>query len=259
MSADSVVDTAQLAEYVLRLGDSALVLSHRLSEWVTHAPTLEEEMAIANVALDLLGQARALLSYAGALEGGTRDEDALAYRRDAGEFRNLLLVEQPNGDFAQTVCRQFLYDAYAVELWARLRDVSSDETLRGIGGKAVKESTYHVSHSGAWVVRLGDGTDESRARMLSALEELWPVTGELFMTDDVDRAVAAAGVAPLAGDLSPAWRSRVEDVLGTATLPVPSYDAWMQRGGKQGRHTEHLGFLLAQMQFLQRAYPGGTW
>ncbi len=245
--------------YLLRLGDSTLVLSHRLTEWVAHAPTLEEEMAIANIALDLLGQARALLTHAGAVEDAGRDEDALAYHRDAGGFRNLLLVEQPNGDFAQTVLRQFLYDAYAVELWTLLAATSAEQTLRGIAAKAVTESTYHVAHSGEWVVRLGDGTDESHARVGAALEELWPFTGELFMTDEIDAAVAAEGVAPPASQLAGPWRARVEDVLGRATLPVPSSEAWMQRGGKQGRHTEHLGPLLAQMQFLQRAYPGTTW
>jgi ring-1,2-phenylacetyl-CoA epoxidase subunit PaaC len=246
-----------LVDYLLRLGDSTLVLSHRLSEWVAHAPTMEEDIALANVALDLLGQARALLTYTGEVEGSGRDEDALAYLRDAHDYRNVLLVELPNGDFAHTIVRQFLWDAFAVELWASLQ-LSSDATLAGVAGKAVKEVAYHVEHSGDWVVRLGDGIAESHRRMAEAVDDLWMFTGELFATDEVDTAMAADGVAPLASQLQPAWRARVSDVFRAATLPVPE-DGWMQRGGKQGRHTEHLGHLLAEMQFLQRAYPGARW
>jgi ring-1,2-phenylacetyl-CoA epoxidase subunit PaaC len=244
-------------DYLLRLGDTALVLSHRLSEWVGHAPTLEEELALANVALDLLGQATSLLTRAGEVEGTGRDADALAYLRDAGDYRNALLVEQPNGDFAHTVLRQFCYDAYAVELWQRLAR-STDATLAGIAGKAVKESAYHVTHSGEWVIRLGDGTAESARRMAGAIEDLWEFTGELFAVDAVDEATAAAGVAPLVADIEPAWRHRVAAVFADARLEMPT-GRWMQSGGKQGRHTEHLGHLLAQMQFLQRAYPGASW
>ena len=247
----------QLAEYLLRLGDSALVLSSRLAEESGRGPTLEADIALSNIALDLLGQARMLLTYAGEVEGRGRDEDALAYLRDAREYRNLLLVEQPNGDFAHVILRQFCYDAYAVELWAGLLD-STDAQLQAIAGKAIKETAYHVEHSGDWVIRLGDGTEESHRRMGAALDELWPWTGELFETDEVDAAMAAAGVAPLASGLQPAWERRVTDVLQAATLPVPG-PRWIQTGGKSGRHTEHLGYLLAEMQFLQRAYPGATW
>jgi ring-1,2-phenylacetyl-CoA epoxidase subunit PaaC len=249
---------APLFETCLRLGDTALVLGHRLSEWSSKAPTLEEDIALSNVALDLIGQARTLLTYAGEVEGAGRDEDALAYLRDSHEYRNLLLAEQPNGDFAVTMLRQFFYDARAVELWDALQS-SSDETLAGVAGRAVKESAYHVEHSAAWVVRLGDGTDESRRRMVAAVEALWMFTGEMFTDDDLDRAVAARGIAPLPSTLADAWRERVSAVLTQATLPVPAAGTWMQSGGKTGRHTEHLGYLLAEMQFLQRAYPGATW
>jgi ring-1,2-phenylacetyl-CoA epoxidase subunit PaaC len=247
-----------LLELCLRLGDTALVLGHRLSEWSSKAPTLEEDIARSNVALDLIGQARVLLTYAGEVEGAGRDEDALAYLRDAGDYRNLLLVEQPNGDFATTMLRQFLHDARAVELWPALAR-STDETIAGLAAKAAKEAAYHVEHSASWVIRLGDGTEESRRRMLAALDDLWMLTGELCVDDDVDRELASRGVSVLPSSLAPAWRERVTAVLGEATLPVPPYDAWMQYGGLVGRHTEHLGYLLAELQFLQRAYPGASW
>jgi ring-1,2-phenylacetyl-CoA epoxidase subunit PaaC len=247
----------ELFEYVLRLGDSPLVLAQRLGAYVAHAPSMEEDVAVANVALDLLGQARTLLSYAGEIEGRGRSEDDLAYLRQAHEFRNLLLVEQPNGDFAQIQLRQFLYDAYAIELWRQL-SVSSDARLAALAAKAVKETAYHVRRSADWVVRLGDGTEESARRLLGALANLWMFTGELFVTDDVDEAVAAAGVAPCASTLEPAWRARVAAVFAEAKLALPTQD-WPQQGGKRGRHTEHLDYLLAEMQVLPRAYPGAHW
>lgn len=252
-------DTPQesLVDYLLRLGDSALVLSHRLAEWSGSAPTLEEDIALSNIALDLLGQARLLLTRAGEVEGRGRDEDALAYLRDAADYRNLLLVEQPNGDFAHTVVRQFCYDAYAAALWPRLVD-SADPVLAGIAGKAAKETAYHLEHSSGWVVRLGDGTEESHRRMLAAVEDLWMWTGEPFESDPVDAAIAAAGIGPPAGELAGPWRERVVAVFAEASLPVPP-DGWMQRGGRHGVHTEHLGYLLAELQFLQRAYPGAQW
>jgi ring-1,2-phenylacetyl-CoA epoxidase subunit PaaC len=246
-----------LFEYVLRLGDTALVLAQQLGGLIAQAPTMEEDVALANVSLDLLGQARALLSYAGELEGRGRSEDDLAYLRESHEFRNVLLVEQPNGDFAQTQLRQFFYDAYAIELWRGLQ-TSSDETLAAIAGKAVKETTYHVRRSADWVVRLGDGTDESARRLRAALSNLWMFTGELFLTDEVDAAMAEACVAPLASTLEPAWRTRVVTVLAAAKLDVPEV-SWPQRGGKVGRHTEHLSHLLAEMQVLPRTYPGARW
>ena len=247
-----------LVELTLRLGDTSLVLAHRLSEWSSQAPTLEEDVALANVALDLLGQARGLLGYAGEVEDARRDEDALAYLRDAHDYRNLLLVEQPNADFAHTVLRQFFYDAQAFDRWTRLQ-ASTDATIAGVAAKAVKESAYHLEHSSSWVIRLGDGTAESHQRMRAALDALWMFTGEMFEVDEVDRVMAERGVAPLPADLAEPWRERVAAVLTEATLPVPPADAWMQTGGRTGRHTEHLGYLLAEMQFLQRAYPGVTW
>jgi ring-1,2-phenylacetyl-CoA epoxidase subunit PaaC len=199
-----------------------------------------------------------LLTRAGEVEGAGRDEDALAYLRDAPEYRNLLLVEQPNGDFASTMLRQFCYDARAVELWDALR-TSTDPTLAALAGKAAKETAYHIEHSASWVIRLGAGTEESRRRLVAALDELWMYTGELLVDDDVDRAMADRGIAPLPSSLAARWRERVTAVLREATLDVPPFDAWMQTGGLTGRHTEHLGYLLAEMQFLQRAYPGATW
>jgi ring-1,2-phenylacetyl-CoA epoxidase subunit PaaC len=244
-------------EALLRVGDSCLVLAQRLTAWCGHAPALEEDIALANIALDVLGHARGLLTRAGELEGAGRDEDALAYLRDAQEYRNLLLVEQPNGDFAHTMLRQFFFDAWTCELWKGMAE-SSDEGLAGIAEKAAKEAAYHVRHSSNWVVRLGDGTDESHARMLAALEELWPYAGEAFLDDEVDVAAADAGLVPLPSTLEKAWRARVGYVLEEATLAVPP-DPWWQRGGRQGRHSEHLGYLLAEMQVVHRAHPGATW
>jgi ring-1,2-phenylacetyl-CoA epoxidase subunit PaaC len=244
-------------EYVLRLADSPLVLAQQLGSLVADAPTMEEDVALANVALDLLGQARALLTYAGELEGRGRGEDDLAFLRQAHEFRSVLLVEQPNGDFAQTQLRQFLYDAYAIELWRHLQS-SSDATLAAVAGKAVKETTYHVRRSADWVIRLGDGTDESHERLQQALANLWMFTGELFLGDDVDEEMSRLGVAPLSSTLEPAWRSRIESVFAAAALAAPEV-RWPQRGGKTGRHTEYLDHLLAEMQVLPRTFPGARW
>jgi ring-1,2-phenylacetyl-CoA epoxidase subunit PaaC len=242
---------------VLRLADTHLVLAQRLGEWVGHAPALEEDLGLANVALDLLGQARYLLAHAGALEGRGRDEDALAYLRDGSEYLNLSLVEQPNGDFGDTVVRQFLFDAWQLGLYERLAG-SKDAALAAVAGKGVAEAAYHLRYSGGWLVRLGDGTAESHARVAASLERLWPFTNELFADDDVDRAAAGAGIAPLPSTLEAAWSSRVDGTLGSARLarPRPSPYPWF---GKQGRHGEHLGYLLAEMQSLHRAHPGATW
>jgi ring-1,2-phenylacetyl-CoA epoxidase subunit PaaC len=241
-------------EYVLRLADNPLLLGQRCAELVGKAPQLEEEMAFANIGLDLLGQARLLLAYAGELEGAGRAEDDLAMRRDQHEFRNCLIAELPNGDFAHQVGRLFLYSAYAELLYEALRH-SADRRLAEVAAKARKETAYHVRHSGEWVVRLGDGTDESRARMAAALDRLWPYAGELLAPDALDRAMHAAGVAPDLDALRPAWDARVDAVLAEATLPRPA-GTWAHKGGKTGRmHTEHLGYLLAEMQFLARAYP----
>ncbi len=246
-----------LVTYALRLADNALILGHRLSEWIGHAPLLEEELALANVALDLIGQARALYTYAGQVEGRGRDEDALAYRRDAPAYRNILLVELPKGNFAVTIARQFFYSAFMHPFWRALT-ASRDATLAAIAAKAEKEAEYHLRHATEWLIRLGDGTEESHRRAQDAVEELWIYTGEMFETDAVETALIAAGIAVNPATLRDPWERSVEDALRRASLRRPAV-AWMQSGGRTGRHSEHLGHLLAQMQFLQRAYPGATW
>jgi ring-1,2-phenylacetyl-CoA epoxidase subunit PaaC len=245
-----------LFEYLLRSGDDRLILGHRLSEWCGHAPILEEDIALANVALDLIGQASLLLRLAGQVEGQGRDEDALAYFRDAIEYRNVKLVELPNGDYGRTIVRQFLFDAWSVLHLEQLQRAKHPE-LAGIAAKAHKEARYHVRHSGEWVLRLGDGTEESHRRVQTALDELWPYTGELFAADEIDRELAGM-IAPDPAALRPAWQEVVSDVVGRATLTLPP-DAFMHSGGRQGRHTEHLGHLLAEMQILARSHPGAKW
>jgi ring-1,2-phenylacetyl-CoA epoxidase subunit PaaC len=259
VAASSVIRplSSDLCSYTLRLADNALILGHRLSEWCGHAPVLEEDLALPNMALDLIGQARALYTYAGEVEGEGRDEDALAYRRDACDFRNVLLVEQPNGDFAVTIVRQLLYASYAHPHFEQLAH-SKDATLAAIAAKAVKEMAYHVRHCGEWTIRLGDGTDESHARAQAALDELWPFTGELFEVDAIERTLIEAGIAVDSGSLRPDWDRTVDDILRQAALTRPP-DGWMQSGGRAGRHSEHLGYILAELQFVQRAYPGAVW
>jgi ring-1,2-phenylacetyl-CoA epoxidase subunit PaaC len=249
--------TTPLFDYALRLADDALLLGHRLSEWCGRAPTLEEDMALANIGLDLIGQARSLYAYAGEVEGAGRDEDRLAYLREDREYRNLLLVELPNGDFAQTIVRQLLYSAFMVPFWERLEG-SKDQTLAAIAAKSVKEARYHLRHAAEWVIRLGDGTDESRGRTVAALGELWLWTGELFEQDAAERALVEAGVAVDRAALKPAWDATVDRVLAEATLARPQ-DGWMQTGGRRGVHTEHLGYILAELQHLQRSHPGAVW
>jgi ring-1,2-phenylacetyl-CoA epoxidase subunit PaaC len=244
--------------YLLRLADTALVLGQRLSEWCGKGPALEEDLALSNVALDLIGQARFWYGYAGELEGRGRDEDTLAFRRDAHEFRNLLLVELPNGSYADTLARQCCFDAWHYLLLQALCG-SSDTRVAAIADKAVKEAAYHVRRSGDLVVRLGDGTARSHAMMQDAFDAVWMYTGEAFMPDAVDAAIAGQGVGPDPASLRAPWLAHMEAVFERATLRLPPPEAWMQRGGKAGVHTEHLGYLLAEMQFLQRAYPGATW
>ena len=250
-----------LFDYLLRLGDSPLILAQRLGAWIGKGPILEEDMALANVGLDLLGQARMWLTYAGELEaryaGRGRTEDQLAFLRDGGDFRNLLLAEQPNGNFADTIARQFLFDAWH-ELALDALSRSRDERIAGIAAKARKEVAYHVERSGDWVIRLGDGTEASHAKMQSAIDNLWTFTGEMFVADADERALIDAAIAADLGALAAPWQQRVGAVLAEATLTMPAA-THMQRGGKQGVHTEHLGYLLAEMQFLQRAYPGAQW
>ena len=251
-----------LFAYTLRLADNALILGHRVSEWVGHAPVLEEDLALGNLALDLIGQARSFYAYAGEIEGKStgglgRDEDALAYLRDAGAYRNILLVEQPNGDFAQTIIRHLLYSAFAHPYFEAMTR-SKDATLAAIAAKAVKEMAYHVRHTAEWAIRLGDGTDESHRRAQYALDELWPFTGELFETDQIERALIDAGIAVDPLSVRAQWSKTLDDVFDEATLTRPR-DGYMQSGGRSGRHSEHLGFILTELQFLQRTYPGAKW
>jgi ring-1,2-phenylacetyl-CoA epoxidase subunit PaaC len=234
------------------------VLSQRLCELCGKGPALEEDMALSNVSLDLLGQTRMWYSYAAELEGAGRDEDKLAYLRDAHDYKNVLLVEQPNGNYAHTLVRQFFFDTWHYFLIGALTRCT-DPRIAEIAEKSLKEVTYHLRRSGDLVVRLGDGTDVSKRYTQTAVDELWMYTGEFFNYDAVDEAMVAAGVAPPAAMLREQWLAHVSDILGEATLTMPPADAWMQKGGKQGRHTEHLGYLLAEMQFLQRAYPGAEW
>jgi len=243
--------------YLLRLGDTSLVLGQRLAEWVGHSPALEEDLGLANLSLDLIGQARLLLSYAADLEGQGRDEDALAFLRDAPAFLNLTLAEQPNGDFGRTIVRQCLLDAWQLEVYAALAD-SSDARLASIAAKAIKETRYHWRFSSGWLVRLGDGTEESHRRVQEPLNELWRFTTELFAADEVDEVLAAAGVAPRLAELQPRWSARIDEVLQEATLVRPAAVPY-QWHGKRGVHTEHLGHMLAEMQHLQRTYPGAQW
>ena len=245
-------------DYLLRLGDNALMLSHRLAQWCGKGPALEEDMALANVALDLIGQARMWLSYAGEVEGRGRDEDKLAYLRDAHDFRNLLLVEQPNGHYADTLVRQFFFDAWHHFLLSGLT-TSADDRIAGIAEKALKEVTYHVRRSGDLIVRMGDGTETSHRLTQAAIDKLWMYTGEMFTPDEVDDVLQAQGITGDLGSLRTPWLAHVQEVFSEATLKMPDPDAWMQKGGKQGRHSENLGYVLAEMQFLQRAYPGAQW
>jgi ring-1,2-phenylacetyl-CoA epoxidase subunit PaaC len=244
--------------WLLRLGDNALVLSQQLSRLCGKGPALEEDMALTNVALDLLGQTRLWFGYAGHLEGKGRDEDLLAYRRDAHDFRNCLLLEQPNGNYADTMMRQFFFDCWHYLLLRELCK-SSDTRVAGIAEKSLKEVTYHLRRSGDLIVRLGDGTAESHARTQAAADQLWMYTGEFFQADGVDEAMTEQAVAPALAPLRQAWFEHVAAIFTEATLIVPPAGAWMQKGGKQGRHSEHLGYLLAEMQFLQRAYPDAVW
>jgi ring-1,2-phenylacetyl-CoA epoxidase subunit PaaC len=253
MSSTSTLPT--LSAYALGLGDDALILGQRLTEWITHAPQIEEDVAIGNIALDLFGQARTLLTYAGAVEGAGRDEDDLACLRDDRDFRNVQLVEIPNGDFAVTMARQLVFSAYQCELYQVLMD-SSDATLAGLAGKAVKEVAYHRDHATQWVLRLGDGTHMSHARMQDGLERVWPYVDELFDADPVGADLPGVSADP--ASLRPAWDQYIEQVLAEATLNRPE-PTWHARGGRRGLHTEHLGHLLSEMQHLHRSYPEVTW
>ncbi len=257
MAAKGAAPEDAFVDWLCRMGDNCLVLGHRVSEWCGHSPVLEEDIALANTALDLIGQTQLWLGLAGEVEGKGRTADNLAYLRDAAQFRNVLLAERPNGDFGQTLMRQFLFDAWHMEMLRALQS-SSDKRVAEIAAKAAKEVAYHLERSADLVIRLGDGTEESRARMQKALNVLWPYTGELFLGDAVDQGMTEAGIAPAPESLKAAWDRTVAEVMVEATLDLPQ-GTFQHKGGKQGRHTEALGFILADMQFLQRAYPGGTW
>ena len=247
--------------YLLRIGDTCLVLAQRLAEWCGHAPMLEEDIALSNMALDLVGQARAVLTRAGEFEvangGEGHDEDQLAFLRDERDFHNVTIAELPRGDFAATTLRNYALATFLKLLWQRL-ETSSDAELAGIAGKAVKEARYHQEHAADWLVRLGDGTDESTARMKAALDWLWPYTAELFESDAVDDAAAESGIGPRWADLKGDWQAEVEAVVEAAGLALPAERAFRSTG-KTGRHSEHMGYILAEMQHLQRAFPGGVW
>jgi ring-1,2-phenylacetyl-CoA epoxidase subunit PaaC len=253
----STSTSTALFRYILRLGDLSLILGQRLGELVGHGPALEEDLGIANIALDLVGQARLLLTYAGEIEGAGRDEDSIAFLRDHRDYFNAVLVEQPNGDFAQTIVRQVLIDTFQQELYSRLLD-SSNERLAAIAAKAEKETRYHLRYSSGWLVRLGDGTEESHQRAQAALNLLWPYTVELFSPDAVDVQMAEAGIAPALADVQKAWSLRMNDILAEATLTRPG-DRSFQWHGKRGEHSEHLGYILTEMQSMQRTYPGARW
>lgn len=252
------VDQDQLFEFLCRMGDNTLVLGHRVSEWCGHAPVLEEDIALANIALDLIGQTQMWLGLAAEVEGKNRSADDLAMLRDVWDFRNVLLVEQPNGDFGQTMMRQFLFDAWHLAMLTALTQ-STNEQIAGIAAKSIKEVQYHVERSGDTVIGLGDGTAESHTRMQQALDLLWPYVGEMFVADAVDDALHAAGVTPDLAALRTNYDAQVKPVLGEATLTIPA-GGFAHKGGKTGfQHSEHLGHMLTQMQWLQRAYPGAEW
>ena len=247
-----------LYTFCLRLGDNSLILGHRLSEWCGHGPILEEDIALSNMALDLIGQSRGFLSYAAKMEGKEKSEDDLAYFRDARDFFNCLLVEQPNGDFAYTIMRSFLYSVFS---YLRFRSLikSKDETISGLAEKSLKEITYHYRHCADWVIRLGDGTTESHHRTQNALDDLWSYVNELFEMNEVDAALIKQGIAFDLNAFRSEWNQLVNDIFTKAGLILPPDDIYKSKGGINGLHSEHLGFLLAEMQFLQRAYPGAKW
>ncbi|MGZ5157292.1 MAG: 1,2-phenylacetyl-CoA epoxidase subunit PaaC [Caldimonas sp.] len=259
--ASIAVSSDPSVQYLLRIGDTCLILAQRLAEWSGRAPAIEEDIALSNMALDLIGQARGVLTRAGQLEaergGQAHDEDQLAFLRDERDYRNLTLAELPRGDFAVTVLRNFAVASFLKLLWQRLEQ-SSDAELAGVAGKAVKEARYHQEHAADWVVRLGDGTAESAARMKAALALLWPYFAEVFEADAIDEAAAAARLGPRWADLRDDWHAEVDPVLAEAGLAPPAERAFRSTG-KAGRHSEHLGYILAEMQTLQRSFPGGVW
>lgn len=247
-----------LFKYCLRIADSSLIIGHRLSEWCGHGPILEEDIAMTNMALDYVGQARTLFAYAAEVEGKGRTEDDLAYLRLEREYTNALLCERPNGDFAETCLRQYLFSVYTYHLYTALSK-SSNETIAGFATKSVKEVAYHKRHTGGWMLRLGDGTEESHQRAQDALNSLWMWTGDLFDMDDSDQQMIDAGIGTDLNAIKSVWEAEVTELLQKATLSIPETSGWMQTGSKKGMHSEHLGFILAELQYLQRSYPGCNW
>jgi ring-1,2-phenylacetyl-CoA epoxidase subunit PaaC len=247
-----------IADYILHLADNALILGQRNSEWCGHGPVLEQDIAITNISLDLIGQARSLYQYCAELKGNGATEDSLAYLRDERDFKNCLLVELPKGDWAVTISRQFFFSTYQLLLYTQLQQ-STDQTLAAIAEKSLKEVIYHVRWSSEWMIRLGDGTEESRVRIQKAIAELWPFTGELFVPATYETAAAKASIGVDVSALKENWLQKLQEIFAEATLAVPATGAWSQSGGKEGVHTEHFGFILADLQFLQRAYPGVEW
>jgi len=248
----------ELFEYLLRLGDDRLILGHRLSEWCGHAPILEEDIALANIALDCIGQANAFLSLAAEVENKNRTEDDLAYFRDETEFKNLQLVEQPNIDFAYTIARQFFVDTFAVPFYEKLSE-SVHEELAGIAAKSLKEAKYHLRHSKTWMLRLGDGTEESHNKIQNAVDDLWTYTGELFFENEVDEKLMKENLVPSAKEIESSWKEEIEKVITEATLKLPEEPNTNLRAGRNGNHTEHLGHILAEMQIVARSHPGAKW
>ncbi|WP_233152879.1 1,2-phenylacetyl-CoA epoxidase subunit PaaC [Motiliproteus sp. MSK22-1] len=258
MDTQSNSQSEALYDYLLRLGDSPLILGQRLCEWCGHAPALEEEIAIMNIGLDLIGQCRNWLELAAKTADNGQDADKLAFTRDAHQYRNLLIVEQPNGNFADTMARQYFYDAWHLFTLEALCN-SNNRDIAEIAAKAVKEVRYHLRRSREWIIRLGDGTELSQQRMQQAIDDIWMYTGEMFEMDDIEKTLVQEGCAADQQQIKQRWLDEVAETLATATINHPDPDAYMQQGGKQGVHTEGLGFILAEMQFLQRAYPNATW
>lgn len=252
-----MTDKEALYQYVLQIGDNALILGQRLGEWCGHGPVLEQDIAMTNIALDLMGQARSLMSYAAEVEGKGRTEDQVAFLRKENEYRNVLLVEQPNEDFAYTIVRQFLFDSFHYYFQEALLQ-SKDERLAAIAAKSIKEIRYHLKYSSEWMIRLGDGTEVSHAKIQTALDDLWMFSGELTTPNEYDLKMAEAGIGADLNAIKPAIQEKVAEILKIATLQVPA-DEWMQSGGKEGRHTENMGFILSEMQYMQRAYPNMEW
>jgi ring-1,2-phenylacetyl-CoA epoxidase subunit PaaC len=247
----------QLYQYILQIADNTLILGQRLAEWCGHGPVLEEDIALSNIALDYLGQCTNLLKYAAEVEGWGRDEDQIAFLRDAWEYKNALIVELPNGDYGKTIARQFLFSSW-YKLFLEQLAQSSDNYLKGFAEKSLKEVKYHLQHSSDWMLRLGDGTEESHQRVQTAVNELWEYTGELFEMTELDKLAASSGFGVDLSSIESHWKAHVEALLLEATLSIPAYD-YMQKGGKNGQHSEHLGFILSDMQYLPRTYPGARW